>query len=179
VKSSPRTRAVVVGLAVPVAIAGGLAVPNAVGAASHEPSHSHVAATKQRFVLYAGNLHNRDIVDVLQAKGPIHGVGIARPNDDATGAAVPITVKLPDGKVFLKAKGPFVWKPDLAACTATEHDRGTYRIVSGTGAYQGASGRGRYSERGAGVGVTASDGSCEQKFRINYVRAVMRGHTSL
>ncbi|HVW79582.1 MAG TPA: hypothetical protein VHB69_01405 [Mycobacteriales bacterium] len=132
------------------------------------------SAQKQHFTLYSGNLHDKDLVDVFQATGAITGVGTARADDEAKGP-IPLQVSLPGGTLLIKANVAFHWRPNLSACTATDHDTGTYRVVSGTGAYAGTTGSGTYVENGAGVGVRASDGSCEQKFRINYVVVQMNG----
>ncbi|HVU62181.1 MAG TPA: hypothetical protein VHD58_11095 [Mycobacteriales bacterium] len=131
-------------------------------------------AQTEHFTLYSGNLNNKDLVDVFQAAGPIRGVGTARADDEAKGA-VPVHVSLPGGTLLIKAVVPFHWRADLTTCTATAHDTGTYRVVSGTGSYAGATGHGTYVEDGAGIGVRGADGSCEQKFKINYVVARLSG----
>jgi hypothetical protein len=147
-----------------------LAVP-----ALASPGHAAGSSPqRQHFTLYSGNVHNKDITDVIRGTGPIHGVGIAKPNDNATGA-IPIHVTLPHGTVLLKARGDFTWKPNLKTCTATEHDTGTYHIVRGTGDYQGITGHGHYTENGAGIGVRSKSGTCEQKFKVNYVVAQFTG----
>jgi hypothetical protein len=138
-------------------------------------SEASAATQSQHFVLYSGNHNGKDLVDVLRASGPIHGVGTAHANDAATGP-VPLYVSLPAGTLLIKAKDNFQWKPNLSACTATVRSTGTYRLVKGTGAYRGMTGNGTFVETGAGVGVRAADGSCEQKFKINYVIARMTGN---
>jgi hypothetical protein len=140
------------------------------------------AATKklpQSFTLYSANVDNKDAPELLEAIGPIHGIGIAKPDDDVRGKAIPITVTFTGGKLLLTARGNFQWKPDLTACTATVVNRGTYTITGGTGAYHGANGSGTYVERGAGIGARGPNGACLEKFKLNYVIATLRGTASL
>lgn len=146
-----------------------LAALSAALAAAGSAAPTRVAT--QRFAIYSANIDNKDAPLLVQATGPITAIGSAKANDDAPGTAVPLTFSFPDGKVFLKAIDPFNWKPDLAACTATEHSTGTYTISGGTGSYRGISGHGTFVEHGAGIGVRDKNGHCLQKFALNYVIA--------
>jgi hypothetical protein len=133
----------------------------------------------EHFRLYSANLHDHDLTMVFSGHGPIRGVGVARADDDAPGDTVPITVTLPGGKVFLKAHGDFTWHPNLKTCTATEHDRGTFRVTGGTGKYAHAHGSGRYDEQGAAIGQRSAAGVCQQSFKINYVTVSASGRVHL
>jgi hypothetical protein len=142
----------------------------AVGVAAAMSAASTLGAP-QRFVLYSANINNLDAPLLVEATGPITGIGPATSNDDATGTMVPLTFSFPNGKLFLKAHVTFNWKPDLATCTATRHGTGSYTITGGTGSYHGMTAHGTYVEQGAAIGVRAKDGHCLQKFKLNYVVA--------
>lgn len=165
------TRAKLAITLLPIAAAIGLAA----GASSASPKQ-----LPERFTIYSANVANKDMPELMQATGPISGIGTAKPNDDAPGNTVPITVTLAKGKVFMAARGAnFQWKPNLKTCTATAVNRGTYTISGGTGAYRGATGGGTFHEHGAAIGARGRDGACLQKFKLNYVVATLHGKASV
>lgn len=129
----------------------------------------------QLFTVYSANVADRDAPTLVEGSGAIHGIGSATAKDDSTSTTVPLTFSFAHGKLFLRARDVFSWKPDPATCTATEDSRGPYRIVGGTGAYRGATGGGTFVEHGAAIGVRAANGTCVHRFRINYVVATLRG----
>lgn len=129
----------------------------------------------QRFTLYSANVADRDAPMLVEGSGAVAGIGSATANDDATGSTVPLTLVFPHGKLFLRARDAFSWKPDMSTCTATEDSRGPYRIVGGTGAYRGASGGGTFAEHGAAIAVRGPGGACVHRFKLNYVVATLRG----
>jgi hypothetical protein len=131
----------------------------------------------QRFTIYTATIANKDAPWLVEATGPISGVGLVTAGA-APGNTAPLTLALPKGKVFLSARGDFRWKPDFATCTATRDIRGTYTITGGTSAYRSAAGKGTLSEHGAGIGVRSSSGKCLQKFKVNYVTVVLTGRAS-
>jgi hypothetical protein len=146
-----------------------------VALASAEPAGAQ--QVPQRFTIYSANIANKDAPMLVAASGPISGIGLVT-TSDAPGA-VPITLALPKGKVFLSAQGDFRWKPDFATCTATRDIRGTYTITGGTGAYRSATGKGTFREHGAGIGARSSSGKCLQRFKVNYVTVVLTGTASV
>jgi hypothetical protein len=153
-------------------LAAGAATAAAVGLATVALTGPAAAAagSTEHFRIYSANRNDRDLPQVFAAHGPIHGVGLATPDDDVPGDTIPIVVTMRGGgKIYLKAHGPFTWHPNLKTCTATEHDTGTFRITGGTGRYRTARGSGSYSEAGAGLGKRNAKGNCEESFAINYV----------
>ena len=132
-----------------------------------------VAATPshhEHFRIYSGNVNDHDLTEIFAGHGPVHGVGVAVPDDDAPDNAIPVVVTMPNGDTLdFTAHGAFNWVPNLAACTATEHDTGTFTVTGGTGRYRHAHGSGTYVENGVGIGNRDSEGNCEQSFKINYV----------
>jgi hypothetical protein len=132
----------------------------------------------QRFTIYSANIASKDAPMLVEATGPISGVGLVTATA-ATGNTVPLTLSLPKGKVLLSAQGDFGWKPDFATCTATRDIRGTYTITGGTGAYRSATGKGTFREQGAGIGVRSSSGKCLERFKVNYVTVVLTGTASV
>lgn len=160
-----------------LAVAATVALTTSAGlTASHLGSAAAASGATEHFRIYSGNLRDHDLREVFSGRGPVHGVGTAKPNDDAPGDSIPVVITMRGGgKVFLTAHGPFTWHPDLRTCTATEHDTGTYKITGGTGRYRGATGSGTYTERGAGIGRRNAQGVCQQSFAINYVVVDARG----
>jgi hypothetical protein len=141
----------------------------------------HLAGGKplpQRLTIYSANLADKDAPVLVEATGPISGVGLVTARD-APGNTLPLTLSLPKGKVFLSARGDFGWKPDFATCTATRNVGGTFAIAGGTGAYRGATGKGTFREHGAGIGVRSSNGKCLQRFKVNYVTVALTGTASI
>jgi hypothetical protein len=132
----------------------------------------------QRLTIYSANVADKEAPALGEATGPISGIGLVTFRD-APGNAVPFTLVLPKGTVSFSARGDFRWKPDFATCTATRDIRGTYTITGGTGAYRSATGKGTFSEHGAGIGVRNSNGKCLQRFRLNYVTVVLTGRASV
>jgi hypothetical protein len=155
---------IVVALLTGAAVLGG---PASAGSSAHEQV--------QRFTLYSANIDNKDAPLLVQASGPITGVGSAKTKDDVPGTTIPLTFTFPSGKIFLTSHDDFNWKPDPRTCTATVHSTGTYTVTGGTGAFRGAGGHGTFVERGAGIGSRDSSGKCLQKFKLNYVIADLTG----
>lgn len=123
------------------------------------------------FTLYSANVANKDVPMLIRATGAVNAIGSATADDDAKGSTVPLVFTFPKGKIYAAAHVDFNWAPDLATCTATRHGAGTFTITRGTGVYHGITGRGTYVEDGAGIGVHAPNGGCEQRFKLNYVIA--------
>jgi hypothetical protein len=153
----------------------------ATNAGAEELASAKAAGGKQlpqRLTIYSANIANREAPALVEATGPISGIGLVTAGA-APGNTVPLTLALPKGKVILSARGDFRWKPDFATCTATRDIRGTYTITGGTGAYRSATGKGRFREQGAAIGVRSSSGTCLKKFKVNYVTIVLTGSASV
>jgi hypothetical protein len=131
------------------------------------------------FSLYSGNVDNKDLPMLTQATGAVTGVGSATSDDDVKGTQVPLVFTFPKGKIYATAHVDFDWAPDLKTCTATRHGAGRFTITRGTGIYLGISGRGRYVETGAAIGLRAANGGCQQRFKLNYVVAQLKGTVRL
>lgn len=129
------------------------------------------------FTLYSANVQNKDLPMLISATGAVHAIGSATSNDEAKGSTVPLVFTFPKGKIYASVHVSFNWVPDLATCTATRHGAGPFTITHGTGIYQGIHGDGRYVETGAAIGVRAANGGCEQRFKLNYVVAHLKGTT--
>jgi hypothetical protein len=136
---------------------------------------SDAARAPQRFTVYSANIANKDAPLLVQATGRIAGIGTATAKEDRAGDRVPLTFKLPRGKLFVTAHDKFAWKPDLTTCTATGRATGRYKITGGTRAYRGATGHGTFVEKGAAIGVRGAHGRCLQQFKVNYVIAKLTG----
>lgn len=131
------------------------------------------------FTLYSANVNNKDMPMLVRATGAVHAIGSARSNDQAKGSTVPLVFSFPKGKIYASARVTFNWAPDLATCTATRHGTGPFTITHGTGIYRGITGSGRYVENGAAIGVRSPNGGCEQRFKLNYVVAQLKGSAKL
>ncbi|HET7044937.1 MAG TPA: hypothetical protein VFI37_08825 [Gaiellaceae bacterium] len=130
------------------------------------------------FTLYSANVGNKDMPMLISATGAIHAIGSAASNDDVKGSTVPLVFTFPKGKIYATVRVTFNWVPDLATCTATRHGTRPFTITGGTGIYHGITGRGHYLESGAAIGVHATNGDCEQRFKLNYVVARLSGTTN-
>lgn len=86
-------------------------------------------------------------------------------------APVPLVFTFPKGKIYATAHVNFNWVPDVATCTVTRHGTSSFTITRGTGVYHGITGKGRYVENGAAIGVHDRNGGCVQRFKLNYVIA--------
>ena len=76
------------------------------------------------------------------------------------GDVLAATLKLPAGKVRLRVHDHESMRLDLRSCTARQVGKGTWRIVSGTGAYRGASGSGTFVRRALIVGAFDDSARC-------------------
>lgn len=120
------------------------------------PSHQRFTMT---FISVGGKDHPVRVV----AAGPIHGTGTLTEHvvkETPHGGVLAATIKLPDGKVRLRVHDRESMRLDLRSCTARQVGHGTWTIVSGTGAYRGASGSGTFVRRALIVGAFDADARC-------------------
>jgi hypothetical protein len=146
--------------------AAGLAVSAGAGApalatAGQAGHHQHGAS--QRFVMSYATVNGKDSPAEVVAAGPIHGTGtlVDTPlRQTRHGVVLRSVLTLPDGTVTLRAREKYVVSMNRRSCTATNIGRGTWRVVSGTGAYGHATGRGTFVRRTFIVGAFGSNGQC-------------------
>jgi len=149
------------------AITGAPAVAAAVaGQTGHhaaEPPITRAAAASQRFVMSYVTVNGKDRPSRVVAAGPIHGKGtitdtpIRQTKDRVVLKSV---ITLPSGTVTLKANEKYAVSMNLRSCTATNIGKGTWKIVSGTGAYSHAAGSGTFVRRTFIVGRFDSEARC-------------------
>jgi hypothetical protein len=139
----------------------------------------------QRFTLYTANVRGNDAPVVVQAAGPISGVGTVTQTATSTPGGREInyiTLRFAPGTVRLVAPERSGWKIDRRSCTANAFGAGTFRITGGTGAYRGVRGNGSFANRGVAVGARSSNGACLAENAppvVNYVIVSLSGKTAL
>lgn len=88
----------------------------------------------------------------LVGKGPIHAAG-----KDVQLSSTKDRFKFPNGSLLIKHKPKKHHQTmDKKTCLFTFTEHGTYKVVSGTGAYKNASGHGHYVASVIGVGCSQS-----------------------
>lgn len=120
------------------------------------PSH-------QRFTMTFASIADKDRPVRVVAAGPIQGTGTMTQRvvkETSHGDVLAATLKLPAGKVRLRVHDHESMRLDLRSCTARQVGKGTWRIVSGTGAYRGASGSGTFVRRALIVGAFDDSARC-------------------
>jgi hypothetical protein len=129
-----------------VVLAGALLSAPSVTASGNETDKT--AAQTQRFVL----IQNDPNVEggPIAASGPIHAKG-----KDVVISDLKDRFKFPDGNVVIKHKpdkGGSAESFDPVTCLFTFSEHGTWKTISGTGAYAGVQGSGTYRVLGQGFG---------------------------
>ena len=85
--------------------------------------------------------------------------------------------EFPDGNVVIKHRpkaGTSVDRFDPVTCLFTFRERGSWKAISGSGAYEDASGGGRYRVLGQGFGCSENEPP-----EVFFLRIVARGALSL
>jgi len=92
------------------------------------------------------------------ASGVVNGVGTDKATDQPPGADL---ITLPGGTITIVTTTPpgGVTFDPRSCVVRINFTNGTYTVVGGTGAFQGASGSGTYSARAAGV-LKRTNGTC-------------------
>lgn len=120
-----------------------LVIPSA-SAGGHQGGHHGV----QRFMFLGTDASREGTPAIVVATGPIHAKGT-----DVVISETEDKLVFPDGTVSLthdpKTSGDSF---DPVTCLFRFRERGTYQVTGGTGAYEGATGRGTYRVKGFGVG---------------------------
>lgn len=144
-----------------------VAAPTIAQARSDQPSLdrsvSAAAGAHQRFAMTLTELHGKDRPTRVVAAGTIQGRGTMKQRvvkQSRRGEVIKAVLSLPHGKVRLQVRDRSSMKLDLHSCTARENGKGTWRIVSATGAYRGATGHGHFVRRTFIVGAFDDAGRC-------------------
>ena len=135
----------------------------AVAAPGHDGHHATARASHQSFAMTFLTLKGKDRPTHVVAAGPIHGRGtmverVVHESRSATTLSSVIT--LPGGKVTLRVRDTGSISLDKHSCTARQNGKGIWKVVSGTGAYRGATGHGTFVRRAFVVGAFGGDGRC-------------------
>ena len=122
----------------------------------------------------------------VSARGPISGVGTETQTQRETpeGQVNYVTLHFKDGTVSLVAREKYGVRLNRRACTGTPTGDGTFTITGGTGAYQGASGKGTLTVGGLVMAQRTKTGRClgERTPRSNtvfYVKVKLTGTATL
>jgi hypothetical protein len=145
------------------ASAPALATTGQAGDHAAERPISRAAATSQRFVMSYVTVNGKDRPSRVVAAGPIHGKAtiVDTPiRETKDGVVLKSVITLPHGTVTLKADEKYAVSMHLRSCTAKNVGKGTWKIVSGTGAYGHASGSGTFVRRTFIVGAFDAQGRC-------------------
>lgn len=113
----------------------------------------------ERITLRGATVHGVDTPIRLTATGPINGHGTAKDDDNPNGKGV-LILYLRNGNVSITNKTTSLKaKMNTRQCTATITERGTFKIVGGTGHYQHAKGNGTYTNRRKLIGARTPTGA--------------------
>jgi hypothetical protein len=145
-------------------------------------------AAPQRFTISESDSsiaknHPQPVAVHVRAVGPIAGKGTGVIRTIPAGGKVDhVVLRFPNGTVTLEATDTFAAvHPNYAACKAALVGRGTFSIMSGTGAFAGASGQGTYVRSGTLIGRRSSSGACLPRAtpKASYVTLKLTGNASL
>lgn len=131
----------------------------AAGSASAQPP----ASRTERLVLNFQTIGGIDRTTHVTATGPISGSGYETQTEieTPTGEIVEFTLHFADGTVTAQSVEDYHFMPNYRSCTAQATGTGTWNIVSGTGAFEGAQGGGTFSDSGHFVGNRDAHGVCD------------------
>lgn len=137
----------------------------------------------QRFTLFTASVRGKDVPVVVQAAGPISGLGTETQTEKNTsnGQVNYAVLRFANGTVRFVAPEKFAWKPDFRTCSATASGGGTFTITGGTGAYRGATGKGTFTSHGVMIGARDPHGNCLPKAQptVNYVTVTLVGKAAI
>lgn len=141
---------------------------------------ARTASGTQRLVLYTGNARGTDAPVVVEAIGPISGIGSETQTDTQSkqGEVNRVTLRFKGGTISLLAPETFAWKPNLSTCSAVATGHGTWKITKATGVYAGVNGHGDFKVHGVLLGARNRAGSClgeRAQPLVNYVTVVLTG----
>jgi len=136
----------------------GVAVWGEDGAAGQAPS-------SQVIKVYSLTLRGEEQPVHVAARGPISGIGtVASDRETRSGRVHQVTLRFDRGTVGLTLRltpeGEGWRSVNRRSCTAKRFGRGTFTITGGTGAYEGATGEGKFTEGGIVIAQRTTSGEC-------------------
>jgi hypothetical protein len=172
-----------------LALAAGIVTLSLALAACGEDGAAGQGSSTQTIKVYSLTLRGDEQPIHVVAKGLISGIGTVATDRETGGRrAHQVTLRFDRGTVRLALRltpeGEGWRRPTRRTCTAKRFGRGTFRIAGGTGAYEGANGKGKFSESGIAIAQRTRSGEClgERTPLANvifYVKMRMTGDATL
>ena len=132
----------------------------------------------QRFtVIISGQGEGAPGISQVVASGPIRGVGtleFSKSDEDV------VIFVFPDGSITLDAPTTEETEDfNERTCSGSFTFSGTFDIIEGTGAYEGATGEGTFAGKGRFIGQRNPDGSCSEEDGFFFVVVKVKGTVSV
>lgn len=132
----------------------------------------------QRFtVIVSGQGEGAPGISQVVASGPIRGMGtfeFSESDEDV------VTFVFPDGSITLDAPETGGSEDfNERTCSGSFTFSGTFEIIEGTGAYEGATGEGTFAGKGRFIGQRNPDGSCSEEDGFFFVVVKVKGTVSV
>jgi hypothetical protein len=128
-------------------------------------------------VIISGQGEGDPDISRVVAAGPIRGVGIFEfsvSDEDV------VTFVFPDGSITLDAPETGGSEDfNERTCSGSFTFSGTFEIIDGTGAYEGATGEGTFAGKGRFIGQRSPDGSCSEEDGFFFVVVKLKGTVDL
>ncbi len=140
-------------------------------------SASAQTGTNQRFIVLGSGSDGNETSRVI-ASGPIRGVGTFEETADED----VVRFNFRNGSITLNVPSEEEDEQfNERTCSGSFTFSGTWEIIEGTGAYEGASGSGRFEGRGSFFGERAPGGGCSEDEEAGYFffRVEARGNVTL
>lgn len=134
-------------------------------AASGEDGAAGQASSSQVINVDALTLRGKEKPVHVVASGPISGIGtLASDREIQSGRVHQVTLRFDRGTVGLTLRltpeGEGWRSVNRRTCTAKRFGRGTFTISGGTGTYEGATGKGKFTEGGIAIAQRTRTGKC-------------------
>lgn len=148
-----------------LALAAGLATLSLAVAACGEDGAAGQESSSQAIKLYSLTLRGKEQPVQVVARGPIGGIGtVAADRETESGRVHHVTLRFDEGTVRLElrlTRAGEGWRPvNRRTCTAKRFGRGTFTITGGSGAYERATGQGKFTEGGIAIAQRTRTGKC-------------------
>ena len=147
------------------ALAAGVVTLSLAVAACAEDGAAGQASSTQAIKLYSLTLRGEEQPVHVVARGPINGIGtVAADRETGGGRVHQVTLRFDRGTVRLELRltreGEGWRSVNRRTCRAKRFGRGRFLITGGTGAYEGATGNGRFTEGGIAIAQRTRSGKC-------------------